>query len=86
MTVNMDTTRERIKAIIAKKLKKSMTDISDDSTLQEIGIDSLDLVEIIMDIEEQFNITIDDAEAERLKTVGEVILYIDFLSQKQQQR
>ena len=54
-----------------EKIKRSTTIIED------IGADSLDIVEIVMELEEEFDIQIPDDQAEKIKTVGEAIDYID---------
>ena len=45
--------------------------------IEDIGADSLDIVELIMELEEEFEITIPDDQAEKIKTVGEAIDYIE---------
>ena len=47
------------------------------SFIEDIGADSLDIVELIMELEEEFEITIPDDQAEKIKTVGEAIDYIE---------
>ena len=46
------------------------------SFINDLGADSLDTVELIMEFEKQFNITIDDADAEKITTVGDAVTYI----------
>mgnify|MGYP003495940808 CR=1 FL=1 len=71
---------EQVKAIICKELKLDPSKVLDDSNLKDdLGADSLDAVEIIMDIEDEFNIQIDDSEAENIKTVGDIVKYIEAL-------
>ena len=50
--------------------------ITRDTTLESLGLDSLDNVEIVIDIEDRFDITIQDEAARACKTVGEIIAYI----------
>jgi acyl carrier protein len=69
---------EKISAIIAEKLDIDTGDVTMDTTFEELKIDSLDMVEIIMDLEEAFDITIDN-NAE-MKTVGELIAHIESLA------
>ena len=45
--------------------------------IEDIGADSLDIVELVMELEEEFEITIPDDQAEKIKTVGEAIDYIE---------
>lgn len=65
--------------IIATTLKKNPESIQDSNTLQDLGADSLDLVEVIMNIEEHFMIHIDDEQAEQLKSIADVVHYVDQL-------
>lgn len=77
-------TRENIHnnvlSIIAEQLNMPVEKIKENSTFDELGADSLDRVEIVMKLEEQFNIEISDTEIEKVKTVGDVINYIEQLS------
>ena len=61
---------ERLKKIFAKVSKK--TDISRDCVLKDLGLDSLDLVEVLMSIEEEFDIEFEEEEMLALKTVQDV--------------
>jgi acyl carrier protein len=47
------------------------------SFIEDIGADSLDIVELVMELEEEFDIQIPDDQAEKIKTVGEAVDYID---------
>lgn len=69
-------TMQRIRTIVAEKLSIEPQTISPQSTLQDLGADSLDMVEIIMNIEEEFGIQINDEEAEKLHTMAEVVNYV----------
>jgi len=74
---------ERIKDIIAERLELKGDQIVPEASLQEdLGADSLDAVELIMALEEEFGIDISDADAEELKTVGDVFSYIQDLQKK----
>ena len=67
----------RIKEIIAKNLSVDISRVTPDASfVQDLGADSLDLVEVIMALEEEFGAEIPDEEAEKLKTVAEAITYI----------
>jgi len=67
-----------IKSIIVDKLGADEAIITRDAKFDEdLGADSLDTVELIMEFEQEFRITIPDDEAENIKTVGEVIDYIE---------
>jgi len=66
---------EKICEIIAEKMDIDAGDILMDSSFESLKIDSLDMVEIVMDIEEEFDISIE--EAENLKTVADLVNFID---------
>lgn len=69
---------EKIQAILVKHLKLDPAKITESTNLQEdLGADSLDLVEIVMDIENQFGISIPDEDIVKLKTIGDAIKYIE---------
>ncbi len=72
------TVLENVQAIIAKNLNINKDDIKLESSLaDDLGADSLDAVEIIMDLEECFNISIADDAAENIKTVKDLVEYIE---------
>ncbi len=67
----------KIKKIIAEQLGVSFEEVkSDASFADDLGSDSLDLVELIMALEEEFNIEIPDKEAEKIKIVSQAIDYV----------
>ena len=69
---------ERVKAIIVDKLGVSEAEVTPEATFQQdLGADSLDTVELIMEFEKQFGITIPDDKAEKIATVGDAIAYIE---------
>jgi acyl carrier protein len=69
---------EKVQDIVAEKLGIEKSKITlEASFIEDLGADSLDTVELIMRMEEVFGITIPDEEAEKLKTVGEVVKYLD---------
>ena len=68
---------EKVKAIIIDQLSISDEDmITMETTLEDLGADSLDLVEVIMAIEDEFDVQIKDEDLENLKSVGDLIIYI----------
>ena len=68
----------KVKAIIVDKLVVDATEVSDTASFtNDLGADSLDTVELIMEFEKEFNIQIPDDEAEKIQTVGEAIKYIE---------
>tara|TARA_B100001142_G_C13862369_1_gene472717 strand:+ start:233 stop:466 length:234 start_codon:yes stop_codon:yes gene_type:complete len=68
----------KVKAIIVDKLVVDATEVSDTASFtNDLGADSLDTVELIMEFEKEFNIQIPDDDAEKIQTVGEAIKYIE---------
>ena len=67
---------DKVKDIIVDKLNINSKEIAMDSKLTDLGADSLDAVEVIMEIEREFDFRIPDEDAEKLLTVGEMINYI----------
>ena len=68
---------EKIKNIIVEQLQVSDTAVTEDASfVDDLGADSLDLVELIMALEEEFGIEIPDTDAEKVVTVGDVVSYI----------
>lgn len=76
MAIEMKDTADKVIAVIVEKLDIDPSVIQMTSTLQDLGADSLDMVEIIMKIEEQFNIEINDEAVEKLHNVQDVINYV----------
>jgi acyl carrier protein len=67
----------RVKAIIVDKLGVEENEVTDDASFtNDLGADSLDTVELIMEFEKEFNISIPDDQAENISTVGEAVNYI----------
>ena len=67
----------KVKSIIADQLGVSEDEIKMESSfIEDLGADSLDIVELVMAMEEEFEIEIPDEEAENIKTVGDAIKYI----------
>lgn len=72
------TTFEQVKKIVMEKLDASEDKVTETATFSnDLGADSLDVVEFIMEVEKEFNITIPDDEAMKLNTVGDAVKYID---------
>ena len=67
----------RVKAIIVDKLGVDENEVTPEASFtNDLGADSLDTVELIMEFEKEFNIAIPDDQAEKIATVGEAIKYI----------
>jgi acyl carrier protein len=68
----------RVKAIIVDKLGVDENEVTPNASFtNDLGADSLDTVELIMEFEKEFNIGIPDDQAENIETVGEAIKYIE---------
>ena len=68
---------EKVKAIIVEQLQVAENTVTEEASfIDDLGADSLDLVELIMALEEEFDIEIPDADAEKVVTVGDVVEYI----------
>ena len=68
----------KIKAIIVEKLVIDESEVTESASFTaDLGADSLDTVELIMEFEKEFNIQISDEDAEKIKTVGDVVKYIE---------
>lgn len=70
-------TFERVSDIIGKRFELSETKLTEETTWEEIGADSIDLVDLISELEDEFEISIPDEKIEDLKTVGDVARLID---------
>ena len=69
---------EKVAAIIAKELDKDVSNIKMETRLvEDLGADSLDAVEIMFSLEEEFGMEIDDDSAQTIKTVGDLVKYIE---------
>ena len=69
---------ERVQAIIVDKLGVEASEVTPEASFAaDLGADSLDTVELIMEFEKEFDIQVPDADAEKLQTIGDVIAYIE---------
>ncbi len=74
----MSDVAERVKNIIMDKLGVEASEITNEANFtNDLGADSLDTVELIMEFEKEFNIAIPDDQAEKIGTVGQAITYIE---------
>jgi len=72
------TIEERVKKIVVEQLGVKEDEVSNDSSfVDDLGADSLDTVELVMALEEEFNIEIQDEEAEKITTIQQAITFID---------
>ena len=77
MSVSVEEVSKKVKKIIAEQLGRPEDEIKDQASfLGDLGADSLDIVELIMTLEEEFDTEISDDDAEKIQTVQEAIDYI----------
>lgn len=76
----MSPTAEKVRSILAAQLDVDEDKITADTNIaEELGADSLDLVELMMSVEEEFDVTIEEDKVQGFKTVADVANYIDDL-------
>ncbi len=69
---------EDVKAVVVEQLNVNEGEVKPESKfVDDLGADSLDVVELVMALEEKFEIEIPDEEAEKIQTVGDVVAYIE---------
>mgnify|MGYP003342558310 CR=1 FL=1 len=74
----MENIEQRVKKIVAEQLGVNEADVKAESSfVNDLGADSLDTVELIMEFEKEFNISIPDEQAETIATVGQAISYLE---------
>ncbi len=72
------TTADKVIELISKQLNKPVEEITvDKDVVKDLGADSLDVVEMLMGLEEEFNITVPEEDAVNIKTVGDIVKLID---------
>jgi acyl carrier protein len=68
---------EKVREIIAKELGVEREKLTENASfMEDLGADSLDTVELVMEFEKEFNIDIPDEDAEKLRTVGDALSYL----------
>lgn len=81
MTYEMEENKmvfDKIKSIIVEQLDADEADVTMEANIQDdLGADSLDVVDLVMSIEENFDIEIPDEDVENIKTVGDIVKYIE---------
>ncbi|MCI5643648.1 acyl carrier protein [Peptoniphilus sp. SGI.035] len=74
--------KERILEIIAEQFNIDVNELNEDMNFQDdLNADSIELVELVMTIEEEFEIEVSEEDLEKLKTIGDVIDYVEDLDQ-----
>jgi len=72
------TSAQEVMALLAKQLNKKPETVTLESRIvEDLGADSLDVVEMLMELEERYGVTIEDEVAMNLKTVGQLVEYLD---------
>ncbi len=68
---------DKVKAVIVDQLNVDEDDVAEDATfVDDLGADSLDIVELVMALEEEFGLSIPDDQAEKIRTVGDAVSFI----------
>ena len=74
----MSDVRSKVVSIIVDKLGVEENEVTNEASFtNDLGADSLDTVELIMEFEKEFNLSIPDEEAEKIETVGDAVSYIE---------
>ena len=74
---------DRIKTIISEQLMVDLEEVTDESSfVEDLGADSLDTVELIMEFEDEFGIEISDEDAEKISSVAEAIAHLEKLVER----
>jgi acyl carrier protein len=77
--------RDRVIEIVCEQMGQSKEKVNEGTSfINDLGADSLDTVELVMELEDEFDLSIPDEEAEKIKTVGDAIQYIETHGQKKE--
>ncbi|MFM8980901.1 MAG: acyl carrier protein [Planctomycetia bacterium] len=77
--------KDKVIEIVCEQLGQPKDKVNENTSfITDLGADSLDTVELVMELEDEFDLSIPDEEAEKIKTVGDAIRYIETHSQKKE--
>lgn len=80
----MSSVKDRVIEIVCEQMGQSKDKVNENTSfITDLGADSLDTVELVMELEDEFDLSIPDEEAEKIKTVGDAIKYIETNSKKE---
>ena len=83
MSTEEPSIEERLKEIILKQFGEGEKPVTlESSFVNDLGADSLDIVELVMELEDEFDVNIPDEDAEKIQTVGDAVKYINEYTQK----
>ena len=69
---------EKIRTILCEQLELEENQVTmESSVMEDLGADSLDLVDLLMSLEDQFNLEVPDEDVEKIKTVGDLVRYVE---------
>lgn len=76
--MKLSTTLERVKKVVVDKLNITESEVTEEASfMDDLGADSLDVVELVMGFEEEFGVQIPDEDAEKIQTIKQAVEYID---------
>ena len=74
----MSTTLDRVKKVVVDRLKVSEDEVTESASfIDDLGADSLDVVDLVIGFEDEFEIQIPDEDAEKIQTVGQAVEYVE---------
>jgi acyl carrier protein len=78
------TIQDRVRKVISNTQRIPLERIKPDSTFEELGIDSMDSINILFDLESEFDIEINDEDAKKIRTIGEMVDGVTYLVEAKQ--